>query len=244
MYKKDFKRFAQSKGLSRQFESYFNMINRISASNTPYILEEREMRATQMDVFSRLLKDRIIWLSGTVTPEMCDIVQAQLLYLDSVDKKDITLYINTPGGSVPHGLGIIDVMNYINSDISTVNLGMAASMGSVLLSAGTKGKRAALPYSKVMTHMVSGSFGGNIQDSNISTLEAHKYNYILFKMLARNCDKSFEEMLETSRRDKWYDSRESLKFGFIDEIINDKDSISIDEDFDTYYENEMMKKIR
>ena len=92
--------------------------------------------------------------------------------------------------------------------------------------------------------MVSGSFDGNIQDSNISTLEAHKYNYILFKMLARNCGKSFEEMLETSRRDKWYDSRESLKFGFIDEIINDKDSISIDEDFDTYYENEMMKKIR
>jgi ATP-dependent Clp protease, protease subunit len=244
--------------LKKEFTKYamsdFNMsslavdrhVSRIENSLTPYILEERELRVTQMDVFSRLLRDRIIWLSGPVDQHMCDIVQAQLMFLDSTQKQDITLHINSPGGSVLNGLGIVDMMNYVSSDIATVNTGMAASMGSVLLSAGTPGKRSALFYSKVMTHMVSSSYGGNIQDTTISHLESHKYNYILFKLLAENCGKTFEEMLESSRRDKWFNSKEALDFGLIDEVIGvDKDKKDINdylEGFDDYYQKEVLSK--
>jgi ATP-dependent Clp protease protease subunit len=212
---------------------------------TPYILEEREMRVTQMDVFSRLLRDRIIWVSGPVTQHMSDIVQAQLLFLDSVEKKDISLYINSPGGSVLCGLGIVDLMNYISSDVATINIGMCASMGSVILSSGTKGKRSSLVYSKVMTHQVSHGSQGVIEDTRISQLEAEKYNFILFKLLAKNCGKTFEEMLDSSRRDKWFNSKEALDFGLIDEIIGTK-SEGIDkqlEGFDSYYEKEVLNKI-
>ena len=211
---------------------------------TPYILEEREMRVTQIDVFSRLMRDRIIWLSGGVDQHMADIVQAQLLFLDSVEKKDITLYINSPGGSVMCGLGIIDVMNYIKSDIVTVNVGMAASMGAVLLSSGTKGKRASLVYSKVMTHQVSHGLSGNVQDTTISHLESHKYNYILFKILAQNCGKTFDEIFEISRRDRWFNSDEAQKYGLIDEVIKPEGSKSITqllEGFDEYYKEEISR---
>ena len=141
---KEFKKFAMSEGIpSLSLDQFENGL-------TPYVLEEREMRATQIDIFSRLMRDRILWVSGPVNQQMSDIVQAQLLFLDSVEKKDITLYINSPGGSVLCGLGIVDLMNYISSDVATVNIGMCASMGSVLLSSGTKGKRSSLIYSKVM----------------------------------------------------------------------------------------------
>jgi len=156
---------------------------------------------------------------------MSDIVQAQLLFLDSVEKKDITLYINSPGGSVLCGLGIVDLMNYISSDVATVNIGMCASMGSVLLSSGTKGKRSSLIYSKVMTHQVSHGTQGNLQDTRINQMEAEKYNYILFKMLAQNCGKTFDEMIESSRRDKWFNSDEALKFGLIDELRKEYESL-------------------
>jgi ATP-dependent Clp protease protease subunit len=243
--KQEFNSFAKSQGISSQFnEMYQSQVEGL----TPYILEERELRVTQMDVFSRLLMDRIIWLSGPVTQQMSDIVQAQLLFLDSVDKKrDITLYVNSPGGSVLCGLGIVDVMNYISSDVATINIGMAASMGSVILSSGTKGKRASLVYSKVMTHQVSHGTQGVIEDTRINQIEAEKYNYILFKLLAKNCGKTFEEMLDCSRRDKWFNSNEALKFGLIDEIIglNKIDSIEKQlEGFDEYYQREVLHKIR
>jgi ATP-dependent Clp protease protease subunit len=209
---------------------------------TPYILEERQMNVTQMDVFSRLMKDRIIFLNGVVDDRMSSIVTAQLLFLTTTDKNDITLYVDSPGGSVKSGLTIVDVMNYVPCDIATVNTGMAASMGSVLLSSGTKGKRASLIHAKVMTHMVSHGTQGNLQDTRINQLEAEKYNYILFKMLARNCDKTFEEMLESSRRDRWFNSEEALKFGLIDEIIGTDKKQSIDkelEGFTEYYNKEV-----
>lgn len=243
-YKKEFKSFAKSEGVS---DSYLHHLdNSIVNVKTPYILEEREMRVTQMDVFSRLLKDNIIWLSGPVDQYMSDIVQAQLLFLDSVKQKDITLYINSPGGSVLAGLAIIDVMNYIKSDIATVNIGMAASMGSVLLSSGTKGKRASLVYSKVMTHQISHGQQGVIEDTRISQIEAEKYNYLLFKLLAKNCGKTFEEMLNTSRRDNWLNSKQALDFGIIDEVIGLENNDPIDvqlEGFDEYYKNEVLSKI-
>ena len=233
----EFRKFAKSEGISSLNLDQFEM------GLTPYILEEREMRATQIDIFSRLMRDRILWVSGPVNQHMSDIVQAQLLFLDSVEKKDITLYINSPGGSVLCGLGIVDLMNYISSDVATVNLGMCASMGSVLLSSGTKGKRSSLIYSKVMTHQVSHGTQGNVQDTRINQMEAEKYNYILFKMLAQNCGKTFDEVLEFSRRDRWYNSDEALKFGLIDEIIGTDKGTSITsmlEGFEEYYNKEVL----
>ena len=236
-YGKDFKKFAKSRGISSMsLDNYENSL-------TPYILEEREMRVTQMDIFSRLMRERILWVSGPVNQQMSDIVQAQLLYLDSVEKKDITLNLNSPGGSVMCGLGIVDLMNFIKSDVATVNLGMCASMGSVLLSSGTKGKRSSLIYSKVMTHQVSHGTSGNIQDTRINQMEAEKYNYILFKMIAENCGRSMEEVLEFSRRDRWYNSDEALEFGLIDEVIGvdtNKSITTMLEGFDDYYKNEVL----
>ena len=130
-------------------------------SMTPMVIEEREMRAVVMSVFDRLMMERIIWCAGPVNDRMSTIVQAQLMFLDSIGVEDITLHVDTPGGSVKSGLGIVDVMDYIKCDIATVNTGMAASMGSILLGAGTKGKRCSLKFSKTMLHQSSGGAGGN-----------------------------------------------------------------------------------
>ena len=235
----EFKKFA-----TKHLNINSQVVDQFTNGLTPYILEEREMRATQIDVFSRLMRDRIIWASGAVDQQMADIIQAQLLYLDSAEKKDITLYINSPGGSVMCGLGIVDLMNYIKSDVATINLGMCASMGAVLLSSRTKVKRSSLIHSKVMTHQVSHGTQGNIQDTRINQMEAEKYNYILFKMIANNCGRTFQEVLEFSRRDRWYNSDEALEFGLIDEIINtESPSItSMLEGFEDYYNKEVMVK--
>lgn len=236
-YGKEFRKFALSEGISSiNLDAFENSL-------TPYVLEEREMRATQIDIFSRLMRERILWVSGVVNQHMSDIVQAQMLFLDSVEKKDITLYINSPGGSVLCGLGIVDLMNYIKSDVVTTNIGMCASMGSVLLSSGTKGKRSSLVYSKVMTHQVSHGTSGNIQDTRINQLEAEKYNYILFKMLAENCGKTIDEVLEFSARDRWYNSDEAKEFGLIDEVIKTEGTKSITEmldGFDDYYKKSVL----
>ena len=236
-YGKEFRKFALSEGIaSTSLDAFENSL-------TPYVLEEREMRATQIDIFSRLMRERILWVSGAVNQRMSDIVQAQMLFLDSVEQKDITLYINSPGGSVLCGLGIVDLMNYIKSDVVTTNIGMCASMGSVLLSSGTKGKRSSLVYSKVMTHQVSHGTSGNIQDTRINQMEAEKYNYILFKMLADNCGKTIDEVLEFSARDRWYNSDEAKEFGFIDKVIKRDDTKTITEmldGFDDYYKKRVL----
>jgi ATP-dependent Clp protease protease subunit len=242
-YGKDFKNYALSEGLSSMNLHYYQQ--QIEGSMTPYILEEREMRMTQMDIFSRLMKDRILWVAGVVNQNMSTVVQAQLMYLDSVEKRDIRMHIDSPGGSVLAGLSMVDVMRYINSDIETINTGMAASMGSILLSSGTKGKRSSLNFSKVMIHQVSSGAQGHVQDNRISQMESEKYNYILFKMLAENSGKSFDEVLESARRDKWLNSQEALDFGFIDEIIlTDKTSsiTTLMDGFDDYYTKEILKK--
>lgn len=241
--KKEFEKYALGSGLSSMDLHYYQ--KNIEGSLTPYILEEREMRVTQMDVFSRLLRDRIIWVSGVVNQHMCDVTQAQLMFLDNVDNKDITMHINSPGGSVLHGLGMVDVMRYIKSDVATINTGMAASMGSILLSSGTKGKRSSLNFSKVMIHQVSSGSQGHVQDNRISQMESEKYNFILFKMLAENSGKTFEEVLESARRDKWLNSQEALDFGFIDEVITSDKGSSISQlmqGFDDYYSKEILKK--
>lgn len=192
------------------------------ANMTPYILEERKMNITQMDVFSRLMNDRIIYVQGEVNDTMSSIVSAQLMYLDSVAEKDITLWISSPGGSVMSGLVIHDIMNYIGSDVATVNMGMAASMGSILLGNGAKGKRYMLPNARVMLHQVSSGASGTLADIKISLAEAEKYNTKLFGMLGEFCGKTPEQVMEDANRDLWLNAEESLKYGIIDEIITPK----------------------
>jgi ATP-dependent Clp protease protease subunit len=242
-YGKDFKKYALSEGLSSMNLHYYQQ--QIEGSMTPYILEEREMRVTQMDIFSRLMRDRILWVAGVVNDNMSTVVQAQLMYLDNVEKKDIIMHVDSPGGSVKSGLSMVDVMRYISSDVATINTGMAASMGSILLSSGTKGKRSSLNFSKVMIHQVSSGAQGHVEDNRINQMESEKYNYILFKMLAENSGKSFQEVLDSARRDKWLNSQEALDFGFIDEIIlTDKTSsiTTLMDGFDDYYTKEILKK--
>lgn len=191
----------------------------VDASMTPYILEERELRVTQMDIFSRLMRDRILWVAGPVNDYMSTIVQAQLMFLDSVGNADITMHIDSPGGSVKSGLSMVDVMDYINADIVTVNTGMAASMGSVLLGAGTKGKRFSLKHSRTMLHQSSGGFSGNIQDAEVDMEEWKKINHELFVLLGKYCGKKPEQVKKDATRDFWLNAEEAVKYGIIDDVI-------------------------
>ena len=177
------------------------------------------MRVTQMDIFSRLMRERILWVSGPVNQYMSDVVKAQLLYLESVSDDDITMYIDTPGGSVINGLSMINTMGLVKPEIKTINNGMCASMGSVLLGAGTKGKRFMLPDAMVMLHQVSSGMEGNVQDMRISMKLSEKFNNRLFDLLGGFCGKDPEEVLKDSERDLWLDSKEALAYGIIDEII-------------------------
>jgi ATP-dependent Clp protease protease subunit len=217
---KSFGLYAKDHGVSSLNLHYYN--KKIENSLTPYILEERQMNVTAMDVFSRLMMERIIWVAGEVNDHMSTVVQAQLMFLDSIDNNDITMHIDSPGGSVKSGLSMVDVMDYIKSEIRTINTGMAASMGSVLLGAGTKGKRGSLRFSRTMLHQSSGGFRGNIQDAEIDMNEWKKINQVLFDLLGQYCNKSPKQVLKDASRDLWLSAEESLKYGIIDEIINKK----------------------
>ena len=188
-------------------------------SMTPYILEERELRATQMDIFSRLMMERIIWCAGAVDDRMSTIVQAQLMFLDTLSDEDIIMHIDTPGGSVKSGLSVVDVMDYIKCDVATINTGIAASMGAILLGAGTKGKRASLRFSRTMIHQSSGGSVGNIQDARIDFQEWEKINTTLFELLGKYCGKTTKQVIKDASRDKWFSSDEALKYGIVDEIV-------------------------
>lgn len=217
-YNNEFKKYAMSDfNLSSMNLHYAQQ--QIEANMTPYILEEREMRVTQMDIFSRLMRDRILWVAGGVNDQMSTIVQAQLMFLDNTSKEDITMHVDSPGGSVKSGLSMVDVMEYIDCDIRTVNTGMAASMGSVLLGAGTKGKRASLRHSKTMLHQSSGGFRGNIQDAEIDWQEWQKVNHELFVLLGDYCGKDAEVVKADASRDLWLSADEALDYGIIDEVI-------------------------
>jgi len=216
----EFKKYALSQGISSLTLDYHD--KQIQSSMTPMILEEREMRVTQMTVFDRLMMDRILWVAGPVNDRMSTIVQAQLMFLDSVDNRDITMHIDSPGGSVKSGLSMVDLMSYIKSDIRTVNTGMAASMGSILLGAGTKGKRSSLRFSKVMLHQSSGGFSGNIQDAEIDMIQWKEYNKILFELLGEYCGKKPEQVMEDATRDFWLNADAAVEYGIIDEVIKSK----------------------
>ena len=187
---------------------------------SPSILEERQLNVTQMDVFSRLVMDRIIFLGTEVDDYSANVIQAQLLYLDSADPgKDISIYINSPGGSVYAGLGIYDTMQYISSDVATICTGMAASMAAVLLVAGEKGKRAALKHSRVMIHQPMGGAQGQASDIEITAREIQKLKTELYTIISDHSGKPFEQVEKDSDRDHWMTSAEAKEYGMIDNIL-------------------------
>lgn len=189
----------------------------------PYILEERQLNVTQLDVFSRLMMDRIIFLGTQIDDYTANTMQAQLLYLDSVDSsKDISIYINSPGGSVYAGLGIYDTMQFIGSDVATICTGMAASMASIILVAGTEGKRAALPHSRVMIHQPMGGVQGQASDIEITAKQIQKIKKELYTIIADHSHTDFKKVWEDSDRDYWMTAEEAKEYGMIDEVLRRK----------------------
>ena len=189
----------------------------------PYILEERQLNVTQMDVFSRLMMDRIIFLGTQIDDYTANTLQAQLLYLDSVDSgKDISIYINSPGGSVTAGLGIYDTMQFISSDVATICTGMAASMGAVLLVAGTEGKRSALPHSRVMIHQPLGGVQGQASDIEIEAKEILKFKKELYTIISEHSHTPYDKVYADSDRNYWMTAEEAKAYGMIDAVLSRK----------------------
>lgn len=188
----------------------------------PTIIEERKLNVAQMDVFSRLMMDRILWLNTEVDADVMNILNSQLLYLDSLSDDDISLYINSPGGSVVAGLSTYDIMNYINSDVATYCMGMSASMGAVLLSSGTKGKRYSLPHGEILIHQPMGGAKGQASDILIAAEQIRKCKDTLYGILSQNTGKSIEEITKDADRDFWMTPDEAKEYGIIDEIIYKK----------------------
>ncbi len=187
---------------------------------SPTIIEERPMNVAQMDVFSRLMMDRIIFLGTQINDYTANVIQAQLLFLDSSEPgKDISIYINSPGGSVYAGYGIYDTMQFIESDVSTICTGMAASMASVLLVAGTEGKRFALPHSRVMIHQPLGGMQGQASDLEIAAREILKVKEELYMILSKHSGQPFEAIQRDSDRDYWMTAPEAKAYGMVDEIL-------------------------
>jgi ATP-dependent Clp protease, protease subunit len=187
---------------------------------SPTIIEERQLNVASMDVFSRLMMDRIIFLGVPIDDLVANIIQAQLLFLESTDpSKDIQIYFNTPGGSVHAGLGIYDTMQYITANVATICTGMAASMGAVLLTAGTKGKRSALKHSRIMIHQPMGGASGQASDIEITAREIMKIKKELYHIIADHSGKTYEQVEKDADRDYWMTSQEAVDYGMIDEIL-------------------------
>jgi ATP-dependent Clp protease protease subunit len=187
----------------------------------PTVIEKSQFGERAYDIYSRLLNERIIFLGGPIDDHVANLVIAQLLYLDHTDpKKDIHLYINSPGGSVTAGLAIIDTMNFIKSDVSTICVGIAASMGALILSSGQKGKRFSLPNSEVMIHQVMGGAEGQASDIAINAKHILRSKDTLNKILAQNTGKKIDQVEKDSDRDYWMTSDEAKKYGIVDDIIS------------------------
>jgi ATP-dependent Clp protease protease subunit len=215
---KDFRKFALS-NTNVSPSALDDIVKKQGNMLTPYILEERQLNVATFDVFSRLMYDRIVYFTGVVNDDTCNTAVAQLLYLASVDERDINMYINSPGGSVVDGLGLVDTMNYINCDVSTLCIGMAASMGSVLLSNGAKGKRFVLPHSRVMIHQVSSSQSGTLADLEIEIEQTRRCKNDVYKILADNTGKTFEEMEALCDRNNWFIGQEAVDLGIADKVL-------------------------
>jgi len=219
--KNDFRKFA----LSKTSVSPSVLDDSISKMNdniiTPYILEERQLNVATYDIFSRMLLDRIVFLSGEVNSTSMDTIVAQLLYLDSVDERDINIYVNSGGGDCYSGLELVSVMDFVKSDVSTTVLGLAASMGAVIASSGAKGKRFLLPYSRFMVHQPLSSFGySKFTDSKIALEEMESVRNDLYEVLAKNSGKTIEEIIPMCENgDRWMKPNQTIELGFADKII-------------------------
>lgn len=214
----DFKKFARSEGISSLKLHDYSAV--VSSYLSPTIIEERQLNVAQMDVFSRLMMDRIIFFGVPVGDDAANIIQAQLLFLESCDpERDITMYINSPGGSVSAGLGIYDTMQLIECDVRTICTGMAASMGAILLTAGEKGKRQALPHSKVMIHQPMGGVQGQASDIEITAKHIAQTKRELYDILVEHTGKSMEEIVRDADRDFWMTSSEAVEYGIIDSVV-------------------------
>jgi len=225
--------------MDKEFLKYATLSQRISPNTVerygasmgyinPTVIEERKLNMAQLDVFSRLLLDRVIWIGCPIDDDVANIVQAQLLFLASnEDKADISLYINTPGGSVSAGLGIFDTMELIKPEVATICTGMAASMGSVLLCAGQKGKRSALPHSRVMIHQVSGGTGrAQCADIQIVANEIKRTQDELCSIIAEKSGQPYDKVFADMDRDYWMTAAEALEYGMIDNILSRKSESS------------------
>ncbi|MBO6067877.1 MAG: ATP-dependent Clp endopeptidase proteolytic subunit ClpP [Bacteroidales bacterium] len=215
----EFEKYAvKHRGISSMALHRYNSV--VDSYINPMIIEERQLNVAQMDVFSRLMMDRIIFLGCPINDEVANIIQAQLLFLDSNGyDSDISLYINSPGGSVYDGLGIYDTMQTISSDIHTICTGMAASMASVLLAAGTAGKRSALTHSRVMIHQPLGGAEGQASDIEITAREIIKLKHELYQILSEHTGKDIDVIRHDADRDFWMTSQEALDYGMIDQIV-------------------------
>ena len=217
-YSKEFKKYAtKHHGVS---STYYD---KIVSSMTPYIIEERQLNVAQMDVFSRLMMDRIMFLGTAINDSVANVIQAQLLFLQSTDSsRDIQMYINSPGGGVYAGLGIYDTMQYIKPDVSTICIGMAASMGAVLLCAGEDGKRTGLKHSRVMIHQPLGGAQGQASDIEITAREIQKLKKELYDIISHHTKKDYDSVWKDSDRDYWMTSQEAKDYGMIDEVLTRK----------------------
>lgn len=219
MDKNEFRSFA-TKHLGMNGLALDNYMSINNSYISPSILEERQLNVTQMDVFSRLMMDRIIFLGSEVNDYVANVIQAQLLFLDTADPgKDISIYINSPGGSVYAGLGIYDTMQYIGSDVGTICTGIAASMAAVLLVAGENGKRSALRHSRVMIHQPMGGMQGQASDMEITVREIQKLKHELYQIIADHSGNTLERISKDSDRDYWMTSQEALEYGMIDRVL-------------------------
>ncbi len=218
----DFRNFAV-KHLGMDGLTFDEVTNNQAGYLNPYILEERQLNVTQLDVFSRLMMDRIIFLGTQIDDYTANVLQAQMLYLDSVDPgKDISIYINSPGGSVTAGLGIYDTMQFVSSDIATICTGMAASMAAVLLVAGTEGKRSALPHSRVMIHQPMGGIQGQASDIEITAREIQKIKEELYHIISDHSHQPYDKVYADSDRDYWMTAVEAKDYGMIDKVFERK----------------------
>ncbi len=216
---KEFYKYAlKHKGISSlNMERY---VSSISNYISPTIIEERQLNIASMDVFSRLMMDRIIFLGVPIDDDVANIIMAQLLFLESTDPdKDIQIYFNTPGGSVYAGLGIYDTMQYISCELATTCTGMAASMGAVLLTAGTKGKRSALKHSRIMIHQPMGGAQGQASDIEITAREIGKLKKELYEIIALHSGNTLKKVEKDSDRDYWMTSEEAQAYGMIDKVL-------------------------
>ena len=221
MNQEEFRKFAvKDQGISGStFDDYASTVQNM----TQYVIEERPGNFRAIDVFTRLISDRIIFLGMGVDSQIANIITAQLLFLESSDpKKDIIMYINSPGGSVYDGLGIYDTMQYVNPEVATICTGMAASMAAVLMSAGTKGKRAALPHSRIMIHQPSGGMQGQSRDMEITLKQMQELRTDLYQILADHTGQKYEKIEADSDRDYWMRASEAKEYGLIDEVLERK----------------------